>query len=124
MAEPIPAQKLKFLDTALYTLVVGVGIRWIAVAAAVGPASLPLWLLALVVFFLPLALATAELTSRFAGEGGIYLWARETLGPFAGFLCGWFYWISLMPYFGTILYFLSGLILAALGGDPKNTLAY
>jgi amino acid transporter len=121
---PPAKQKLKFLDTALYTLVIGTGIRWIAVAAAVGPSSLPLWILALVTFFVPLAAATAELTSRFDGEGGIYIWARDTLGPFAGFLCGSFYWISLMPYFGTILYFLSGLILAALGGDPKNTLLY
>jgi amino acid transporter len=116
--------KLKFLDTALYTLAVGTGIRWIAVAAAVGPSSLPLWMVALFVFFIPLSVATAELTSRYNGEGGIYLWVRETLGPFAGFLCGWFYWISLMPYFGSILYFLSGLTLAALGTDPKNTAAY
>jgi len=117
-------QKLKFLDTALYTLAVGTGIRWIAVAAAVGPSSLPLWILALVTFFIPLAIATAELTARFDGEGGIYLWVRDTVGPFAGFLCGWFYWIALMPYFASILYFLSGLILAALGGDPKNTVLY
>src|SRR3954470_3870145 len=111
--------KLKFLDTALYTLAVGTGIRWIAVAAAVGPSSLPLWILALVVFFLSLCVATAELTPRHAGEGGIYLWVREALGPFTGFVCGWFYWIALMPYFAGILYFLGGLILAALGGDPK-----
>ncbi|HEY1963045.1 MAG TPA: APC family permease [Rhizomicrobium sp.] len=124
LAAPPPKQKLKFLDTALYTLAVGTGIRWIAVAAAVGPSSLPLWILALFIFFIPLSVATAELTSRYDGEGGIYLWVRETLGPFAGFLCGWFYWIALMPYFGTILYFLSGLILAALGADPKNMFAY
>ncbi|MBV8800807.1 MAG: amino acid permease, partial [Alphaproteobacteria bacterium] len=126
MPEPnvAPNQKLKFWDAALYTLAVGTGIRWIAVAAAVGPSSLPLWLLALFVFFIPLSVATAELTSRYEGEGGIYLWVRETLGPFAGFLCGWIYWISLMPYFGTILYFLSGLILSAVGSDPKNTFAY
>jgi amino acid transporter len=126
MADPAPppAQKLKFLDTALYTLAIGTGIRWIAVAAAVGPASLPLWILALFVFFIPLCIAVAELTARYEGEGGIYLWVRETLGPFAGFLCGWCYWISLMPYFGSIVYFLSGLILAAIGGDPKDTLLY
>src|SRR4051812_16559228 len=116
--------KLKFLDTALYTLAVGTGIRWIAVAAAVGPSSLPLWILALVVFFLPLCVATAELTARYDGEGGIYLWVREALGPFTGFVCGWFYWIALMPYFAGILYFLGGLILAALGGDPKDTALY
>jgi len=116
--------KLKLFDTALYSLATGIGMRWIAVAAAVGPSSLILWLLALAVFFLPLSVATAELTARFDGEGGIYAWVRDTLGPLAGFLCGWFYWIGLMPYFASILYFVSGLILAALGGDPSDTFAY
>lgn len=116
--------KLKFVDSALYMLATGLGIRWIAVAAAVGPASLLLWLLALVVFFIPLAVATAELTSRYDGEGGIYLWARDGIGPLAGFVCGWLYWIALMPYFAGILYFLSGLVIAAIGGDPKDTILY
>jgi amino acid transporter len=120
---PAP-QKLRFVDTALYGLALGTGMRWIAVAAAVGPSSLPLWLLAFLVFYAPLAAATAELTSRFDGEGGIYVWSRDTLGPLAGFLCGWFYWIAQLPYFAGILYFLGGLFLAAIGGDPKDTLAY
>jgi amino acid transporter len=118
------APKLKFLDTALYMLAVGLGIRWIAVAAAVGPSSLLLWLLALFVFFIPLAVAVAELTGRYEAEGGIYAWARDGIGPLAGFICGWLYWIALMPYFAGILYFLSGLIIAAIGGDPKNSLLY
>ena len=124
MVEAAAKPKLKFLDAALYTLAVGTGIRWIAVAAAVGPSSLPMWLLALVVFFIPLSVATAELTARFEGEGGLYIWVRDALGPFAGFLCGWFYWIALMPYFAGILYFLGGLIVASLGGDPKDTALY
>jgi amino acid transporter len=120
MNQPSAGQKLKFLDTALYTLAIGTGLRWIAVAAAVGPASLPLWILALFTFYIPLAAATIELTARFESEGGIYAWARDALGPLSGFLCGWFYWISLMPYFATILVFTSGLVLSAFGGDPKN----
>lgn len=117
-------RNLRFFDAALYGLALGTGLRWIAVAAAVGPSSLPLWLLALVIFYAPLAAATAELTQRFHGEGGIYVWARDGLGPLAGFLCGWSYWIAQLPYFAGILYFLGGLILAALGGDPKDTLSY
>jgi glutamate:GABA antiporter len=121
----VPATpKLKFLDTVLYALAVGTGLRWIAVAAAVGPSSLPLWLIALLTFFVPLAVATAELTARFGGEGGIYQWVRDTYGPLAGFICGWFYWIALMPYFAGILYFLGGLALAAIGADPKDTPLY
>ena len=120
MADVAASQRLRFFDAAFYAIAVGVGMRWVAVAAAVGPASLPLWTLALFTFYFPLAAATAELTARFEGEGGIYIWARDALGPLPGFLCGWFYWISLMPFFAGILIFGSGLIITAAGGDPKN----
>ena len=114
------AKRLRFVDAALYALVIGTGMRWIAVAAAVGPSSLLLWAVALLTFYLPLAAATAELTGRFEGEGGIYAWARDGLSPMAGFLCGWFYWISLMPFFAGALVFLSGMILSAAGLNPKD----
>ena len=113
-------KRLRFVDAALYALVIGTGMRWIAVAAAVGPPSLLLWAIALLTFYVPLAAATAELTGRFQGEGGIYAWARDGLSPLAGFLCGWFYWLSLMPYFAGALVFLSGMILSAGGLDPKD----
>jgi amino acid transporter len=116
--------KLSTLDAALYGLAIGVGIRWIAVAAAAGPASLPIWGLALLTFFVPLAAATAEFTARVPDEGGVYAWTREILGPFAGFMCGWCYWISLIPYFAGILIFLGGLAISALGADPQSASIY
>jgi amino acid transporter len=116
--------QLKFLDTTLYTIVMNTGLRWLPVAAAVGPAALPLWVLALVVFFIPLATATAELSGRHEGEGGIYLWVRDTYGPLAGFLCGWFYWFALMPFFAGIVYFLAGLAMSALNLDTHDTTLY
>ncbi|HLY04476.1 MAG TPA: APC family permease [Rhizomicrobium sp.] len=122
MTDAAASQRLRFFDAAFYAIAAGIGMRWIAVAAAVGPASLLLWTLGLFAFFVPLAVGTAELTARFEGEGGIYVWARDALGPLSGFLCGWFYWISLLPFFAGILVFLSGLIVGALGGDPKNAL--
>ncbi|HEY2068982.1 MAG TPA: APC family permease [Rhizomicrobium sp.] len=116
--------KLKFVDAALYTVVMNTGLRWLPVAAAVGPASFSLWSLALITFFIPLSVATAELTDRFKGEGGIYLWTRDTYGPLAGFLCGWFYWFALMPYCAGILYFVSGLAMTALGLDTHDKTLY
>ena len=117
------AKRLRLLDAALYALVIGTGMRWIAVAAAVGPPSLLLWMIALLTFYVPLAAATAELTGRVKGEGGIYAWSRDGFSPMAGFLCGWFYWISLMPYFAGTLVFLSGLILSAAGLNAKDPAA-
>jgi glutamate:GABA antiporter len=118
------APKLKFFDVTFYAIVATIGIRWLPVAAASGPASLTLWLLALVTFYIPLAVATLELTERFTGGGSLYEWARGTYGPLAGFICGWFYWVSLLPYFAGIIYFLSGLILSAAGADTHDTTLY
>lgn len=116
--------RLRFLDTVLYGIVMMVGLRWLPVAAAVGPAAIPMWVLAFFVFYIPLSVAAAELTSQFPGEGGLYTWVRETYGPLAGFLCSWFYWISLLPYFAGILYFLSGLFLSAIGADMHDKTLY
>jgi amino acid transporter len=100
------ARPLRFWDLALYAVAMTLSIRWIATAAAAGPASLPIWALAVLGFMAPLVIATAELTGRFPGEGGLYGWTRETLGPFMGFVCGWLYWTCNLPFFSGLLYFI------------------
>jgi amino acid transporter len=124
MAEAAPTKQLKFLDVTFFAIVATIGIRWLPVAAALGPASLPMWLLALFTFYIPLSVATVELTSRFKGGGSLYGWTRDGLGPLSGFICGWFYWLSLLPYFAGIIYFLCGIILSAVGADTHNTTLY
>ena len=109
MATPSP-RPLKFWDLALYAVAMTWALRWIAAAAAAGPAALPLWVLAMVGFMGPLVIATAELVGRFEGDGGLYAWGRETLGPFFGFLSGWIYWTCNIPYFSGMLVFIVNVI--------------
>jgi amino acid transporter len=101
----------------------GFSIRWLAAAAAAGPASLPLWVLAVVGFMVPLVVATAELVGRFGGEAGLYGWTRQILGPFPGFLTGWLYWTCNLPFFSGLLYFILGVLAAAAGPGAKQALA-
>jgi amino acid transporter len=114
---------LGFGDLLFYAASMTLSIRWISVAAAAGPASLPIWALAVLVFSGPLIVATAELTTRFEGEGGVYAWTRRTFGPFWGFLCGWLYWSCNLPYFAGILVFQVALCAAALGPVGQRWLA-
>ena len=118
-------KSLRFSDLFLYAASMALSIRWISTAAAMGPASLPIWLLAVLVFSGPLILATAELTSRFPQEGGVYAWTHQTFGPFWGFLCGWLYWTCNLPFFSGVLYFMVNLLALAMGpaGRPilENT---
>ena len=35
----------------------------------------------------------------------MYVWSKRAFGDFAGFLTGWIYWTSNLPYFPAVLYF-------------------
>ena len=101
-------QALGTRDVVFFFISAVLSLRWIAAAAAAGPSSLVIWLIALVAFFLPLAFTSIELSSRLPGEGGIYLWSKTAFGDFAGFVTGWTYWTSNIVYFPALLYFSAG----------------
>jgi len=94
-----------FRDLLLFYVVTGVSLRWIATAAAAGPSSIVIWIGAWLVFYTPLALSVIELSSRYPGEGGIYVWSKRAFGDFSGFMCAWTYWTCNLPYFPAVLYF-------------------
>lgn len=112
-------------DTALFLVVAVASPRWIATAAAAGPSSLVIWLIALAAFFVPLAFAVLELGSRHPDEGGIYVWTRHAFGEFAGFMTGWMYWVSNLVYFPGLLYFTAAnaLLIAGRPGAALSTSA-
>lgn len=88
-------------------LVAVIGLRWIATAAAGGPGSIGLWLLAMAFFFIPEGLVVADLSARYPEQGGIYDWTKKGLGDAHGFVCGWCYWVNNLFYFPGLLIFVS-----------------
>ena len=103
--EPQPRRALGLRDLVLFYVVVTLSLRWLPLAAAAGPSTIVIWLMGVVVIFLPLALCVMELSSRYPQEGGMYVWSKRAFGDFAGFLTGWIYWTSNLPYFPVLLYF-------------------
>ncbi len=79
-----------------FTLAFGavVGSGWVVVLGewlkAAGPLGVVLGFLAGGVAMILIALCYGELASRFAHAGGEFLYILRTLGPFPGFLVGWF----------------------------------
>jgi amino acid transporter len=98
-----PPRVLGLWDLVLFNIAAVVGIRWLAAAAHAGPASLSLWVLAAVFFFVPSALAVSHLAAKFPEEGGLYAWTRHCFGDWHGFLCGWCYWLSNLAYLPSLL---------------------
>jgi amino acid transporter len=100
-----PHRAMGFRDLVLFYIVTGISLRWIATAATVGASAVVIWLIAWCAFYLPLALSVMELSSRYPQEGGMYIWAKRAFGEFPGFMTGWTYWASNLPYFPAVLYF-------------------
>jgi len=105
-----------FPDVVLYFVIAGTNLQWVATAAAAGPGSIAVWGIGFLAMFVPLAYVIVGLSSRYPQEGGLYVWSKRAFGEFAGFLTGWTYWSSNLPYFPGILYFAAASALA-IGAD-------
>ena len=95
-ASPLPsfARVLGRADLLLFSVSAILTIDTLASAASLGVSWFGWWALTMVVFFVPYGLITAELGAAWPGEGGLYVWVREALGPRWGSLAAWFYWIN------------------------------
>src|SRR5712691_2543555 len=116
MGTPHLRKAMGLRDLVLFYLVTALSLRWIATAAAAGPSSIFIWILGCLTYFVPLTFCVLELSSRYPGEGGMYVWSKEAFGEFAGFMTGWMYWTANLPYYPGVLYFAAGNALF-IGGD-------
>jgi amino acid transporter len=117
MAQGELRRELGALDLTLFTIATVVGVRWIASAAHAGPGSIVLWVLAALLFLIPLSLSVAALLARDPGAGGMYLWARRDFGPWHGFLCFWVYWMATVIWFPSAATFYASAAVFTLGQD-------
>src|SRR5262245_38571157 len=107
-------------DLVLLKIVAIVNINNVPAVAVYGWTSIALWLIAFAAFFVPETVAVLTLGRRYPGEGGIYMWTRETFGEAHGFLSGWCYWTNNLFYVPVLLVYTAG-ILAFAGGAPRAT---
>jgi amino acid transporter len=105
-------RELRLRDLVPMQIVVIVWLGWTGFAAKQGATHLVLWLLAIVLFYLPLALVVMKLSRSLPMEGGVYQWVKEGVSPFGGYLAGWNYTLYVVATFAV-----SGSLIA-------NSLAY
>jgi amino acid transporter len=93
-------RELSRFDTVFFLISAMVVVDTIG-AIAVGGAQAFTWLVVLfLLFFVPSALATAELGAALPDEGGPYVWVRLAFGRFAGTLTSLLYWAGTPMWLG------------------------
>ena len=78
-------------------------LRNISMSASYGFSLLFYYIVCALLFFIPSALVSAELTTGWPEEGGIYLWVREAFGKPIAFTIIFIQWIYNICWYPTIL---------------------
>jgi len=81
-------------DLILFSVCAILTIDTLASAASMGVTWFTWWGITMLVFFVPYGLIVAELGAAWPGEGGLYVWVREAMGPRFGSTAAWLYWIN------------------------------
>ena len=93
-------RELRRLDTIFFLISAMVAVDTIGAIAIGGPQAFT-WLLVLfVTFFIPSALASAELGASLPEEGGAYVWVSRAFGRFTGALTSLLYWVGTPMWLG------------------------
>lgn len=114
-----PPRVMGLRDVVLFNITAIVGLRWLTTSSSqFGLAALLLWLMAMVVFFIPSGIAVRELADIDPGQGGLYRWVSRAFGTRHAFVAGWGYWVNNLFYFPSLL--VSTAAIAAYAGGPRT----
>jgi glutamate:GABA antiporter len=107
-------------DLVLLFIVAVFNLNVVPSIAANGGVTVWLWIVSVLLFFWPQGIAVIELSHRYPGEGGVYLWAKEVFGDFHGFFSGWCYWTNNMLYVPTVMLYFVGVSVYVLGPNHQS----
>ena len=96
---------------ALVLLITGAidSIRNLPGTALFGSSLIFFFIFSAIVFLIPVALVSAELSSTWSEEeGGVYSWVKHAFGENVAFFTIWLQWINTMVWYPTILSFIAG----------------
>lgn len=100
-------KKLGLIETVLFGVCTVLVIDTVALSASAGTGAFIWWLIILVCFFLPYGLITAELSTTFPADGGIYDWVKRAFGRTWGARTAWIYWVNFALWIPAVYYLFS-----------------
>src|SRR5882724_6296031 len=95
-------RELGLRDLVLTQILFIVGLGNFGFAAKLGAPHAAFWLIAIVLFYIPLAIVVIHLNRWKPLEGGLYQWAHAAFGNFGGFIVAWNLWVYAMTLMSQI----------------------
>ena len=106
-----PVKKISVF--ALVLLITGAidSIRNLPTTALFGSTLIFFFIFSAIIFLIPVALVSAELSSTWSEEeGGIYSWVKHAFGENLAFLTIWLQWVNTLVWYPTMLSFIAGIV--------------
>lgn len=118
--------KKQLTSVALTLLIVSAidNIRCLPQTALFGSTLIFFFILSALIFLIPVALVSAQLSSVSQEHGGIYHWTHLALGPKIGLLAVWLQWINTLVWFPSILSFIAATAAYLFNPELANNKTY
>ncbi len=95
---------------AMITVAAIVSLRNLPLSAEFGLASVSYYIISAFIFFIPIALVTAELAAGWPVAGGTYVWVGTAFGKKCGFYALWIAWMGIIAWYPAILAFSAAML--------------
>jgi glutamate:GABA antiporter len=117
-------KKLSIFMLAMINVAAVSSVRNWPTIAEYGFASLFFFALAAILFFMPVSMVAAELSTGWPKTGGIFVWVKEAFGHRTGFLAVWLLWAENLVYYPALISFIAGTIAYIINPELSNNTFY
>lgn len=91
--DTVMRRDLGLMDLVLMQFLCVVSTTWLGAAGKLGSSHAAFWIIAMLLFYVPLAVVVIHLNWLMPIEGGLYQWTKETFGKSLAFMVGWNLWL-------------------------------
>ncbi len=117
-------KKLSVFTLAMINIAAVSSVRNLPTIAEYGFSSLFFFALAAILFFIPVSMVAAELSTGWPRTGGVFVWVKEAFGHRTGFLAVWLLWAENLVYYPALISFIAGTVAYIFNPALSNNTLY
>ena len=121
---PVNKKSLSVFGLVMINVIAIDSLRTLPMSAEYGSSLIFYYALAALLFFVPVALVSAELATAWPETGGVYVWTREAFGKKFGFMTIWMQWFYNLCWYPTIMSFVAATLAYCIDPNLVNNKVY